>query len=198
MKAQAENLDDVLGPVRDVHVAEILESLARELSDGADVDAEPVSRDGEGRITRSPPLNLPRRRDLRVRRNGRLTMIHARSDRSVSFAPIRCALSDTVDARIAPFCWGAATVRVGAMSGAPDWKPVRLWFLEWFQARFGEESPDLLGVAHAVEGPFRDGDGWRFVVDLGSASVDCFLPMLEAFAAAGCTDIHVGETAAAL
>ena len=75
---------------------------------------------------------------------------------------------------------------------------MRRWFLEWFQARFGEESPDLLGVAHGVEGPVASGSGWRFTVDLGSTSVSGFIAMLEAFGQTGCARIAVGETEDAL
>ncbi len=192
------DLMDVLGPVRDVHVAAILESMAAELSAGADVDAEPVDRDGEGRIRRRAPLGLPSRCDLRVRREGRMMTLRALSSRWLCFDPIGLPLSDRAAARVAPFRWGAATVEARHALDKPDWTPVRLWYLEWFQARFGEESPDLLGVVHALEGPQKAPDGWRFTVDLGSASVAGFVAMLHAFGSTGCADIRVGEAAIAV
>ena len=197
MMQPRDSLAEIVGPVRDLHIAEILEALGQQLDAGAVVDAEPVDRDAEGRVSRAPPLNLPRRRDLRARRAGRVMMLHAPSARRISFAPVSFPLTGGAEARVAPFHWGAVAVRVGRPSGQPDWAPLRLWFLEWFQARFGEESPDLLGVAHAIEGPVQDGDGWRFTVDLGSASVACFDAMLEAFGRTGCADVRVGETATA-
>jgi hypothetical protein len=80
----------------------------------------------------------------------------------------------------------------------PDWSHARRWHLEWLQARFGDESPDLQCAVHKLEGPFADGDGWRFTVDLGSAPVSGFLAMIEAFARCGCADIAIGEAAIAL
>jgi hypothetical protein len=101
-------------------------------------------------------------------------------------------------ARVAPFDWSAVPVRLRRARGAPDWTPVRRWYLEWFQARYGEESPDLLGVVHGLDGPVQDRDGWSFSVDLGSASVAGFAAMLAAFARTGCAEIRVGETEAAI
>jgi hypothetical protein len=190
----ASRLPDVLGPVRDIYVAALLETMARELDDGAEVDAEPVERDGEGRISRRSPLNLPARRDLRVMRGGRTALRTVSGGRPICFDPIGVAVSGGARARVAPFDWSAAPVRLRRAQGAPDWTPVRRWYLEWFQARFGEESPDLLGVVHAIDGPERHGDGWSFTVDLGSASVAAFAAMLAAFGRTGCSEIRVGET----
>ncbi len=187
-------LSDVLEPVRDIYVSALLESMARELGRGSDIDAEPVDRDVDGRIRRRQPLDLPSRYDLRVTRAGRSLMMRVPAETVLRFAPVSAPISDVAAVRIAPFCWGSTVIHAASAAGRPNWTPVRRWFLEWFQARFGEESPDLLGVAHAIEGPVATGGGWRFTVDLGSASVSGFLAMLEAFGETGCARINVGET----
>ncbi|MDT8345048.1 MAG: hypothetical protein RQ752_11535, partial [Thermohalobaculum sp.] len=64
-------LADLLGPVRDVAVGSLLEALARRLDAGAEVDAEPMRRDADGRVQRDGALMLPRRGDLRVATGGR-------------------------------------------------------------------------------------------------------------------------------
>jgi hypothetical protein len=125
-------------------------------------------------------------------------MLRVPAQTVLRFAPVSAPISDVAAVRIAPFCWGATVIQAGAAAGRPNWTPVRRWFLEWFQSRFGEESPDLLGVAHAIEGPAATGGGWRFTVDLGSTSVAGFIAMLEAFGQTGCARIDVGETEDAL
>lgn len=191
-------LADVLEPVRDLHVAGLLELMARELTLGADVEAEPIERDAEGRVRRRPPLGLPRRLDLRATREGRALALRAPRATTLRFAPIALALSDVSNLHVAPFCWGAVTLFARGAAGAPNWAPVRLWLLEWLQARFGEESPDLLGAVHAIDGPVAEGDGWRFAIDLGSAPAAGFIAMAEAFGRTGCAEIRVGETEDAL
>lgn len=194
-----EQIADLLEPVRDVYVADLLAAQAEALGKGADVDAEPVDRDGAGHIRRFPPLVLPVRHDFAIRRDDVTRLKRVPGVSALRFDPIVAPVSDVVSARIAPFNWGAVVVHAEAAHGGgaasqPDWTPLRRWFLEWFQARFGEESPDLLGVVHRLSGPDPDGTGWRFTVDLGSCSVRGFLAMLDALAASGCADIRIGET----
>jgi hypothetical protein len=187
-------LDDLLGPVRDLHVAVLLETMARELGAGAEVDAEPVERDADGRIRRSAPLGLPRRHDLRVAVSGNVLLRGVEAGRALRFEPVSVGMPHAGSALIAPFDWGAAGIRVRYATPVRDWTPVRRWFLEWFQARYGDESPDLLGAIHALEGPEEvDGD-FRFTIDFGSASVAAFVAMIEAFAQTGCAGLRVGET----
>ena len=194
MTALPERLRDVIEPVRDIHVAALLETLARELDRGSEVEAEPLARDVDGRIRRDGPLGLPRRLDFRVTREGRTLPRRARSGAGLRFEPFCCAIDEVARLRIAPFAWSAAEVRVFRGAGGANWAPVRRWFLEAVLPRFGEESPDLLGVAHRLEGPVEEPGGWRFTVDLGSASVAGFAAMLEAFAQSGCAEVRVGET----
>jgi hypothetical protein len=113
---------------------------------------------------------------------------------ALRFTPISGAVENHAAVRIAPFSWSATEIVTRCPAGAPNWTPLRLWFLEWFQARYGEESPDLLGVVHAIDGPAPAPGGWRFTVDLGSASVAAFTAMLSAFSQTGCAEISVGET----
>jgi hypothetical protein len=190
----ADGLSDVLEPVRDLHVSAILQAIADALDSGADVDPEPVNRDADGRLRRSGPLGLPSRSDLRVSRAGRALLRRTDSEPALPFAPRSLVLSDGASARIGPFGWGSAPVRLTGAPGTPNWAPLRRWYLEWFQPRFGEESPDLLCVVHAIDGPHPDGRGWRYDVDLGSASVMGFRAMLEALSVSGCARISVGET----
>jgi len=192
-----ERLRDHLEPLRDVYVAELLQTLARELERGGDVEVEPLERTPDGALKRSGGMALPSRGDFRVTRNGRTLPLRAGGCGPILFDPITDAVDDLARIRVSPFLWCAAEVRVLRGSGGPNWAPVRRWMLESLLPRYGDESPDLLGVVHRLDGPTEDTGGWRFRVDLGSASVGVFAAMLEAFAATGCAEIQVGETATA-
>jgi hypothetical protein len=197
MMRLTEHLPDLLTPVRDLYVAAILETLADELGKGAEVDAEPVDRDGEGRVRRKGRLDLPSRHDLKVGRGGRALMRRVKCDQELDFRPVTAVMEDLAAVQIAPFRWCEVTVHARGARGKPNWLPLRRWYLEWFQARFGEESPDLLGVVHSLDGPHEEAGGWRFTVDMGSSSVACFSGLLEALAQSGCTEIRIGEIASA-
>ena len=192
-----DTLRDLLAPVRDLHVAALLEALARELERGGDVEVEPMERGADGLLRRASPLRLPSRADLRVTRSGRTLHPRVETARTVCFEPLAGALDDLTWLRVTPFDWGGAEVLALRGPGGANWTPLRLWFLEWSLPRFGDESPDLLGAAHSLQGPWEDAEGWRFRVDFGSASVAGFEAMLAALTQSGCAEIHVGETAQA-
>lgn len=189
-----DDIADLLEPVRDLYVSELLNGLAEALGSPGEVDAEPVDRDADGRIRRHAPLDLPMRHDLRVCANGRAVMRRIPGRNGLDFSPQTLRIGDFGAARIAPFNWGAADIRIAGAPGVPNWTPIRRWYLEWFQARFGEESPDLLGVVHALGGPVEGGSSWRMTIDFGSASVSCFAALLDAFANTGCAEVRIGET----
>lgn len=188
-------IEDVVSPVRDVSVAALLETLARALESGGEADAEPIARTAEGKPMRFGTLSLPWRHDVVSARLGPLVQPDGPL---LPFRTLTTPLGGRARARIAPFRWCAAPIRLRRGGATPDWEPVRRWHLEWLQARFGEESPDLHCVTHKMDGPKADGDGWRFTVDLGSASVEGFLAMIEAFGKCRGADLAVGEAAIAL
>jgi hypothetical protein len=197
MSPISETLRDVLAPVRDLHVAGLLEALARELDRGGDVEVEPLERGADGLLRRAPPFGLPGRADLRVTREGRTLHPRIESAHAIAFEPVSGALDDVTFLRVAPFDWGAAEVFARRGPGGANWRPLRQWFLEWVLPRFGDESPDLLGAVHRLHGPWEDPAGWRFKIDFGSAPVAAFEAMLAALTRAGCAEIHVGEAARA-
>lgn len=192
-----DSLRDLLAPVRDLHVAGLLEALARELDRGGDVEIEPLLRGADGLLRRPPPLNLPERADMSVTRAGRTLRPRIETRCAIAFEPVAGALDDLTWLRVTPFDWGAAEVLALRGPGGANWRNLRLWFLEWLTPRFGDESPDLLGAVHRLAGPWEDPAGWRFRVDFGSAPVETFEAMLAALTRCGCAEIHVGQTARA-
>ena len=93
---------------------------------------------------------------------------------------------------ICPFRWDAAPLMVDSEDPAMSWTPIRRWFLEAFQSRYGELAPDLDGAAHALIGPRQVRQGSEFEIDFGSAPVEAFSDMLDAFALSGARHIVIG------
>ncbi|MEM6971639.1 MAG: hypothetical protein AAF577_02445 [Pseudomonadota bacterium] len=191
-------LSDVLEPVRDIAVGEILETMARSLGDGLDVRAEPKCRDTAGSVTREGKLALPRRGDLLILREGNDGLIRrVESDHVLRFEPVTLVEPEGFVCVISPFRWDAMQVLCerGENEGGwtPNWGPVRRWFLEWFQSRYSAEAPDLDGAVHALNGPEDRASGWLFQIDLGSAPVETLSDMIGAFAETGLPRIRIGR-----
>ncbi|MEM6487858.1 MAG: hypothetical protein AAF677_06230 [Pseudomonadota bacterium] len=187
-------LTDVLEPVRDIAVGEILEVMARKLDVGCDVRPEPEHRNAHGHVAREGRLNLPRRGDLLVL-NGteRQLLRQVCSPKLLSFEPITLVEADGFVSVITPFYWDRALIQVDAQAeDEPDWRPLRRWYLEWFQARFSDEAPDLEGVVHSLSGPRNSDSGYQFEADLGSAPVETLSDMIGAFAESGARRIRIG------
>jgi hypothetical protein len=186
-------LADVLEPIRDMTVGGLLETLARRLETGSDVDNEPMIRDADGRVVRDGTMMLPRRGDLKVKNSSRSIIERIESDERLGFAPVTLIEPDGFVTAIGPFRWDAMEIVAEAAQPRPNWAPVRRWFLEWFQSRYSDVAPDLSGCVHSLTGPEQTETGWRFVADLGSAPIDCISDMIGAFVATGAMRIRIGD-----
>ena len=186
-------LAGLLEPVRDLAVGRLLQEIAEALARGGRVRHEPALRSAEGRILREGALHLPRRADLAITRGGHTVFRDVEAGGKLSFEPVTIEALHGCAATIAPFRWEAAWLSVELHQGKLDLTPIRRWFLEAFQSRYGELAPDLDGAVHALSGPRRAGSACAFRCDLGSAPVETFADMLEAFARSGATFLHVGD-----
>ncbi|MEL6766790.1 MAG: hypothetical protein AAFP17_06390 [Pseudomonadota bacterium] len=268
MNRRDARLTDVLEPVRDLTVSELLEAMARTLDAGHDVHAEPKARNPAGQPLREGRLALPCRHDLLVRHKGGTLPREIQGGSILHFEPITIVEPDGFVCVIGPFRWDAAHIMVEesfrpavpendprgagfdplpddaseavpeapaegsepesaqphgtprnpehAANGKvplpdtekasprpaplhridaqePDWRPLRRWFLEWFQSRFADEAPDLDGAVHSVQGPDRVPGGWRLRIDLGSAPVDAVSALIGALEATGAQRVRIGE-----
>jgi hypothetical protein len=186
-------LSRLIEPLRDQAIGGILEAMARELEADADVVPEPELRDAEGRIARGGELNLPRRGDLAVTKDGR------RLIRRIEGGPVpegRSLVAQTADgfeSEILPFRWDAANVTVFAKQAQPNWSPLRRWFLEWFQSRYSEVAPDLYGAVHSLDGPREVRGGWAFTIDFGSAPIGCIVDLIGAIAESGAERMRIDQ-----
>ncbi|MEM6679387.1 MAG: hypothetical protein AAF675_16105 [Pseudomonadota bacterium] len=138
-------LGDILEPVRDIAVAELLETMAKMLDDGHSVTAEPKCRSAEGAVVRSGPLSLPRRRDLMVG-SGRHALAREVSVAGhLGFEPITIVEPDGFVCVIAPFAWNAMDLLVEAPAVA------------WSAAEMLEE--DNQGAAATLKSPAAEASG---------------------------------------
>ena len=186
-------LRQMVEPLRDAAIGEILEVMARELERDADVVPEPELRDAEGKITRGGPLNLPSRGDLRVTKEGRTLVRRVEGGPPVVKKSLIVQLGRGFEADLRPFRWDAAVVTVFAKQPQPNWAPLRRWFLEWFQSRYSEVAPDLYGAVHRLDGPREVKGGWAFTIDFGSAPAGCLVDLITAVAETGATRMRIDQ-----
>jgi hypothetical protein len=94
--------------------------------------------------------------------------------------------------RISPFPWNACPIVIPNPPGMPN------ELLEWFENHFDTEETEtpgedgLIGVVHSIARTGARAGSARYVIDLGSASIDAFQEMLDALHAGSVTWVEVG------
>lgn len=194
MVTPAFEIEQRLAHIRDETVATILREIAALIASDVDCTPEPVILNAEGAPVREGALNLPRRGDIETRSAIRTLVRRVESKPSEPFEPMSYVTDDGTKAAIATFAWDRLHVFGIADAGAPNWQPLRLWFLEWFQPRNTDVHPELSGVLHSLTGPKDTGQGYSITIDLGSAPIDCIPALIEAMALTGCYDLTLGPT----
>lgn len=192
MTVPAEALAEKLAGIREMTLAALLEAQADAISDGDEVEPEPIRRDPLGRIRRDGPLRLPSRGDLGVTRGDRTVIRQVESPPGPVFKPFAAFTAPDYSAEIRPFAWNRAVLDMRTKQARPEWTALRHWFLEWFQARPNDLLPELGGALHRLQGPWRAPGRWRAVVDLGSASTNSIPVLIAAISQSGCARLRIG------
>jgi hypothetical protein len=193
--AAADMLEEALAPVRESAIAALLAAQARAIEAGAEIEPEPVRRDPAGQVKRQGRLGLPSRGDLSVTLDGRTLIQRVEARRVTAFLPIEVRTRSGFTGLIGPFRWEDAEVSFEALGGRPNWAPIRLWFLEWFQPRHSQLQPELSGCVHALDGPEEVGTVWKIHVDFGSAPIASVAALIETASETGCAKIRIGQVA---
>lgn len=182
---------DILTPVRDIFLSHLLEEMGKALDRDFEVETDVVRRDDKGELEKSGPLGLPQRADMAMKTGRDRRYFDITDDLFVEFDPLMLRLTNGAPVSIAPFKWNQLQAVVNTKTETPDWQPVRRWYLEAFQSRFDEDSPEFHGVVHRLTGPEGKETSWRFEVDLGTANVDSVADLLEAFSTVDCTKVEL-------
>ena len=191
--AAADMLEEVLAPVRESAISALLTAQARAIEAGAEIEPEPVRRDPAGRVKRQGRLGLPSRGDLSVTMDGRTLIQRVEARRVTAFPPMEVRTRSGFTGLIGPFRWEDAEIRLETGDGRPNWTPLRLWFLEWFQPRQTRLQPELSGVVHALEGPDDRDGSWQLHLDFGSAPIAAVAALIESAAETGCARMRIGQ-----
>lgn len=186
-------LRDLLDPIRSSGVEALLAALASAIEGGGEVEAEPVRQAPGKGIVRTGVLSLPERGDMAVTRGGRRLVRRVEEPVPAPFEPVTFVFDGGFTAVIGPFHWGAAELLVEARQARPDWGPLRLWYLEWFQPRITDVAPDLAGALHRLEGPVETPHGWRIGIDFGSAPVQAASDLIAAILHSGALRLRIAQ-----
>jgi hypothetical protein len=189
-------LGQLLDDIRDPYVNQFSKRIALLAKEGIKVISEAAYRNEHGALVREGILGFPLRADLITFADGQTPQrIMVDSEIILSFEPFSLNWDETIPILLKPFYWDACRVRVCGIGASQDWASLKKWHAKWFD----EEdtcTPDehgLFGVVHFVSAPERDGAADRFEVDFGTAPVEAFEELLDAFQELGASKVEIGQ-----
>ena len=185
MAIARDRLEEALSPVRARHVADLLETIARAIDAGAEVESEPWRRGEHGEVLRAGFFGLPSRHDVALRKGGRVSHPVVDTPVAPGATALMATAGDGFTLSITPFRWQAAELVVETGPRMPSWTPLRRWFLEHSQTGFGPEAPELASAVHSLGDPARRAAAVVMRVDFGSAPVSAVAALVEALAETG-------------
>jgi hypothetical protein len=147
---------------------------------------EPI---GEG------PLDLPMRIDIAVVKGGSVKeSFRVDSELRLYFETFSVDWAEKLPVTLCPFQWDFCQARLFGLADSPDWKPL----VDWFMSSFHGSSPsgadeDFSGVVHFMSDPELQGECYLVEFDFGSAPVETFGTLLEAFILVGAKSVEIGQ-----
>ncbi|QPH55718.1 hypothetical protein [Pontivivens ytuae] len=191
MTRTGDHLTDVLQPVRDLNLARILEEIALATGQNYDCEADVAMREADGSLFRTGTMRLPRRRDIQAKKGARVFFFDVTDRHAVNFEPFNYDLPGGPSVHIKPFQWNDVSIRFVMQDDEPSWDPIRRWYLEAFQTRFDEDTPEFHGTVHSLVGPERIRGFWHIGLDLGSAPVESLRELLEVLGGMGAAKLQL-------
>ena len=193
-------LSELLDEIRMVYLEEMMNSI--DAITGEDpalsVVIEPALIDDTGETATSDDsiLKLPVRLDVALHRDGALERLaNVEVSEVVGFEPAEFMWGDDMQVHLIPFSWDSMPVRFEP-GFAPDWEPLRAWFLRWFREEEDggdSEDGDFLGAVHAIVDPVSDEQGVVLTIDLGSVPLEAFEELLDVCEALGAQHVLIGD-----
>lgn len=186
-------LSDLLAHLRTHHLEGMAALLAPLVARGR-VLTETVALSDEGDVLPTGVLALPMRIDVVVlQESGPPKRAQLDTRKMLSFPTAEFTWPTGPQVKLGPFPWDALEVRLGGLGDAPEWGPLRQWFLGCFGDKtVVGDGGEPCGVVHHLGDPVREGEDWVFAVDLGSAPVVVFESLVNALAAMGASRVELG------
>jgi len=110
----------------------------------------------------------------------------------VSLEPFDFDIDGKLTLAIFPFSWDQVHISFKTGDDPKRLVRLRLWYLEWFQARYTSSKDELHNVVHSIRGPKSDGDTWQVCIDMGSAPIDALIELFRVLASRGVNQMTLG------
>jgi hypothetical protein len=117
------------------------------------------------------------------------------SETMPGFPPFSLHWKHEMPVDISPFPWNACPIRLDSRD--LNFDKIIAWFEHWFDPEETRTPGDdgLLGVVHNLISQPIELDEVRLLIDLGSAPIEAFDELIDAFHSAGAKQLKIGGNA---
>ncbi len=186
----------LLDEIRELYLDRYAEAIAKcRRKKSVKVFAEVALTTSDGEPIGEGPLNLPLRIDIAIVKKGIVKeSFRVDSELRLYFETFSLDWAEKLPVTLSPFQWDFCQARLFGLPDSPDWKPL----VDWFMSSFHESSPsgaeeDFSGVVHFMSDPQLQGECYLVEFDFGSAPVETFGTLLDAFASVGAKAVEIGQ-----
>jgi hypothetical protein len=119
------------------------------------------------------PFNTYRADCVWIDENGEYALSEIRPEANPDYEPLEFRL-DSLTITTNPFCWNSCEITVDNI----EIEELGQWLIKWL--RIDEEEEDVLADAvHSCSYPEQTDNGFRFIIDFGTAPPDAFTELLQ-------------------
>ena len=194
MSVTTNEIDEIFGPIRDVYLMHLVNAIREATVASPGSAHEPIVHDPDGSVLKTGALNLPRRQDIMRDGSDGLDAETVGAPRLLDFQPLELTVTTGLTVRIAPCHWNQLWIMVQPFCDSALLMRIRLWYLDWFQARLVRNPKEVCSVIHHLDGPHRYQGAHWFLLDMGSAPVDAISALIRLLAAENIDEVHFGGT----
>ncbi|MGO9122880.1 MAG: hypothetical protein ACLQPD_35325 [Desulfomonilaceae bacterium] len=188
--------ESCLDEIRELYLYMYAEAISECREDeSVEVSAEAAFSTSDGEPIGEGPLDLPLRTDIVLAQDGTVKeSFRVDSELRFYFETFSFDWEEKLQVTLSPFQWDFCQAKLFGLQDSPDWKPLVDWFMSNFrESTQSDPGEDFSGVVHYMSDPESQGDYYLVELDLGSAPVETFRTLLDAFILIGAKSVEIGQ-----
>lgn len=190
------DVSKILDGIRTEYISVFVNEVANVQKQGF-VALEPAKMQESGDYLTQGDLDLPSRNDCLLMADDQVKKLSLDPDiKHFDFEPVHRQWNDKIKVSIYPFHWGQCDCRFfdnRFNDEQINWHYLRQWYLKWFD----EGMMDIHGFSgclHSMSDPVPVNNGFRVLIDFGSAPIAAFEDMIETAEIMGFRSATIGTT----
>ena len=188
------DVEEIFSSARSIYISECLQALDELVSAELVALEQAKFTEESGEILTQGELELPIRDDC-VLVNDATTQVLSFSinQGQFSFDPVHVNWTNNIQVSIYPFEWNQCVLFFHRGPQQVEWDFLRQWYFKWFDEGIMDDH-GFLGCIHSMSDPELVDDGYKVIIDFGSAPIEAIEDWIETVGLMGYERVRIGYT----